>query len=91
MQPPKIKKIWQPQPRAEPDGRGEGNGAQAAHQEDMPVDSPRTVNFPPSVGQNYGYEHIPIGSSTRGALWGEDGGASVGFCRELAPHQGQNG
>ena len=29
--------LWKPQPRAEPDGRGEGNEAQAAHQEDMPL------------------------------------------------------
>ena len=29
--------AWQPQPRAKPDGRGEGNEAQATHQEDMPV------------------------------------------------------
>ena len=29
--------YWKPQPRAKPDGRGEGNEAQAAHQEDMPA------------------------------------------------------
>ena len=27
--------AWQPQPRAKPDGRGEGNEAQATHQEEL--------------------------------------------------------
>ena len=34
---------WKPQPRAEPDGRSEGNEAQAAHQEDMPVRNRKPV------------------------------------------------
>ena len=82
---------WGPQPRAEPGGWGKGNQAQAAHQEDMPVDSPRTVNCPLSVDQNSGCEHTPVGSSTRGVLWGDGGRTSAGFCREWAPDQEQNG
>ena len=41
---------WKPQPRAKPDGRGEGNEAQAAHQEDMPVRNrqPVALSYCPS-------------------------------------------
>ena len=41
---------WKPQPRAKPDGRGEGNEAQAAHQEDTPVDNrqPVVLSYCPS-------------------------------------------
>ena len=45
---------WKPQPRAKPDGRGEGNEAQAAHQEDMPLDNrqPVVLSYCPSNWQS---------------------------------------
>ena len=42
--------LWKPQPRAKPDGRGEGNEAQAAHQEGMPLRNrqPVALSYCPS-------------------------------------------
>ena len=69
---------WKPQPRAEPDGRGEGNEAQAAHQEGTPVRNrqPVVLSYCPS-NQTIGTVHTPIGSLTIGSEGTGGGGGEA--------------
>ena len=71
--------IWKPRPGAKPDGRGEGNEGQAAHQEDMPLRKRRAVvlSYCPS---NWAIStvHTPIRSSIIGSGGTGGGGGEAG-------------